>query len=96
MTACEPNKPKESVQAQPPGQPASSGDRSAPAPQLTISKLRAALRAAGVEFIAENGGGVGVRLRKPADPVSPTSFIESIATALDALPERAKDPNGRD
>ena len=26
--------------------------------------IRAALEAAGVEFIAENGGGVGVRLRK--------------------------------
>lgn len=26
--------------------------------------LRAALEAAGVEFIAENGGGAGVRLRK--------------------------------
>ncbi|WP_371134814.1 hypothetical protein [Methylocystis sp.] len=27
-------------------------------------KLRAALEKAGVEFIAENGGGPGVRLRK--------------------------------
>lgn len=30
----------------------------------TIAALRAALEAAGVEFIAENGGGAGVRLRK--------------------------------
>ncbi|PYD62986.1 helix-turn-helix domain-containing protein [Gluconacetobacter entanii] len=30
----------------------------------TISAIRAALEAAGVEFIAENGGGIGVRLRK--------------------------------
>jgi transcriptional regulator with XRE-family HTH domain len=30
----------------------------------TINALRAALEAAGVEFIAENGGGAGVRLRK--------------------------------
>jgi hypothetical protein len=30
----------------------------------TVEKLRAALEAAGVLFIAENGGGVGVRLRK--------------------------------
>ena len=29
----------------------------------TAQKLRAALEAAGVEFIAENGGGPGVRLR---------------------------------
>lgn len=30
----------------------------------TIAALRAALERAGVEFIAENGGGAGVRLRK--------------------------------
>lgn len=29
-----------------------------------IAKMRAALESAGVEFIAENGGGAGVRLRK--------------------------------
>jgi transcriptional regulator with XRE-family HTH domain len=28
--------------------------------------LRAALENSGVDFIAENGGGVGVRLRKPS------------------------------
>lgn len=31
----------------------------------TIEVIRAALEAAGVEFIAENGGGAGVRLAKP-------------------------------
>ena len=30
----------------------------------TIAAIRAALEAAGVEFIAENGGGPGVRLKK--------------------------------
>lgn len=30
----------------------------------TVEAIRAALEAAGVEFIAENGGGPGVRLRK--------------------------------
>lgn len=30
----------------------------------TVAALRAALEAAGVEFIAENGGGAGVRLKK--------------------------------
>ena len=30
----------------------------------TLAAIRAALEAAGVEFIAENGGGPGVRLRK--------------------------------
>ena len=30
----------------------------------TVEAIRAALEAAGVEFIPENGGGAGVRLRK--------------------------------
>jgi len=30
----------------------------------TINKMKEALESAGVEFIAENGGGVGVRLKK--------------------------------
>jgi hypothetical protein len=34
------------------------------AKQSTVAALRAALESAGVEFIAENGGGAGVRLRK--------------------------------
>lgn len=33
--------------------------------QQAIAAIRAALESAGVEFIAENGGGAGVRLRKP-------------------------------
>ncbi len=32
--------------------------------ERTIEAIRAALESAGVEFIAENGGGAGVRLRK--------------------------------
>lgn len=36
----------------------------------TGTKLQAALEAAGVEFIAENGGGPGVRLRK-AERITP-------------------------
>jgi len=32
--------------------------------EKTIEKVRSALEQAGVEFIAENGGGAGVRLRK--------------------------------
>jgi len=31
----------------------------------SLEKLVDALEAAGIEFIPENGGGVGVRLRKP-------------------------------
>jgi hypothetical protein len=34
-----------------------------PATGHSIAAIRAALEAAGVEFIAENGGGPGVRLR---------------------------------
>lgn len=31
----------------------------------TVAAIRAALEAAGVEFIAQNGGGPGVRLKHP-------------------------------
>jgi transcriptional regulator with XRE-family HTH domain len=31
-----------------------------------LAAIRSALEAAGVEFIEENGGGAGVRLRKPS------------------------------
>ncbi len=34
----------------------------------TLAAIRTALETAGVEFIAENGGGPGVRLRKAAPP----------------------------
>jgi hypothetical protein len=33
-----------------------------------IESLRGALEAAGIEFIDENGGGAGVRLRRPGGP----------------------------
>ncbi len=39
-------------------------ENGADAKQSTMDKLRGALEAAGVEFIEENGGGPGVRLRK--------------------------------
>lgn len=39
-------------------------DQGAPIP-ATIAAIRTALDSAGVEFIPENGGGAGVRLRKP-------------------------------
>ena len=32
----------------------------------SVQKMRSAMEAAGVVFIPENGGGAGVRLRKPA------------------------------
>ena len=33
--------------------------------EMTAEKIRTALEAAGIQFIDENGGGAGVRLRKP-------------------------------
>ena len=39
-------------------------ENGADAKQSTIERLRRALEAAGIEFIEENGGGPGVRLRK--------------------------------
>jgi transcriptional regulator with XRE-family HTH domain len=39
-------------------------ENGADAKQSTIERLRRALEVAGVEFIDENGGGLGVRLRK--------------------------------
>ena len=40
-------------------------EREETAPQAaTVDAIRTALEAAGVEFIPENGGGAGVRLRK--------------------------------
>lgn len=32
----------------------------------TVEAIQAALESAGVEFIPENGGGAGVRLKRPA------------------------------
>jgi transcriptional regulator with XRE-family HTH domain len=40
-------------------------ENGADAKQSTMDALQRALEAAGIEFIDENGGGAGVRLRKP-------------------------------
>lgn len=46
------------------------GGKRSPHPR-TLAAIRAALEAAGVEFIAENGGGAGVRLaRGNTNPVT--------------------------
>ena len=39
-------------------------ENGADAKQSTIDRLQRALEAAGIEFIQENGGGPGVRIRK--------------------------------
>lgn len=40
----------------------------------TLADLRSALEAAGIEFIAENGGGPGVRLKKGGKSVQTASI----------------------
>ena len=40
-------------------------ERGEPLKERTVEAIQRALEAAGVEFIPENGGGAGVRLRKP-------------------------------
>jgi transcriptional regulator with XRE-family HTH domain len=52
------------------------------AKQSTIAALRVALESAGVEFIAENGGGPGVRLKKRA------MGVEEISQQIDALEDK--------
>ena len=39
-------------------------ERGEPLRERTVDAIRSALETAGVEFIPENGGGAGVRLRK--------------------------------
>ncbi len=50
--------------------------------QSTMDKVRAALERAGVEFIAENGGGPGVRLKKRA------KGLEEISQQIDVLGDK--------
>ena len=42
-----------------------------------LAAIRAALEAAGVEFIAENGGGAGVRLRKAGPAAIPVEDLNA-------------------
>lgn len=53
-------------------------ERGDPLKSSTVETIRAALEAAGVEFIPENGGGAGVRLKK-APPTAET-IAEKIAS----------------
>ena len=47
-----------------------------------LAAIKAALKSAGVEFIAENGGGPGVRLKKTA------KGVEEISLEIDALEDK--------
>lgn len=51
----------------------------------TLDAIRSALEAAGVEFISENGGGAGVRLRKhgPQSSAGATIAVEDLNAAND-------------
>jgi hypothetical protein len=42
----------------------------------SLAAIRAALEAAGVEFITENGGGAGVRMKKQEGTPSPDDHAE--------------------
>ena len=55
--------------------------RVAGGPSRAAARARAALEAAGVEFIPENGGGVGVRLR--AGPPAQTIAFEDLNASND-------------
>jgi transcriptional regulator with XRE-family HTH domain len=48
----------------------------------TLDDLRAALEAAGVEFIERNGGGPGVRLRE-TEQSAPTIAVEDLSAEND-------------
>jgi len=50
--------------------------------ERTVDALRTALEKAGVEFIAENGGAAGVRLKKTA------KGVEEISQEIDALEDK--------
>jgi transcriptional regulator with XRE-family HTH domain len=68
------------------------GGRRVPHPN-NLSAVRAALEAAGVEFIDENGGGPGVRLRKGGTPSSTPPQLHSVGPEDEdrAGPEAPKD-----
>ncbi|BGE85241.1 hypothetical protein Ms3S1_16770 [Methylosinus sp. 3S-1] len=57
----------------------------------TLDALRDAFEAAGVQFIAENGGGAGVRMREPA-PKEPPMPRKPRAPRKTALTEPAEKP----
>ncbi len=59
--------------------------------ERTIEAIQRALEAAGIEFIPENGGGPGVRLRKPAAaPAEPASASKPVPAAKTAKPKKTR------
>ena len=59
--------------------------------ERTVGAIRTALEKAGVEFIAENGGGAGVRLKKTAKSVEAiTQEIDALEDKISAMPAPMK------
>jgi transcriptional regulator with XRE-family HTH domain len=64
--------------------------------ERTLAAIRRALEAAGVVFVAENGDGPGVRLRKAGQPqilqeTSPDAAAQALAKAEAALDKKLSD-----
>jgi transcriptional regulator with XRE-family HTH domain len=53
----------------------------------TVDAVRGALEAAGVQFIEENGGGPGVRLRKSSAGTAPTGVPPALEEKGDVIGE---------
>jgi len=66
-------------------------ERGDPLKATTVETIRAALESAGVEFIPENGGGAGVRLKKA--PQTKEAIAEKIQK-LEAKAETLKPGDG--
>jgi transcriptional regulator with XRE-family HTH domain len=49
--------------------------------ERTIEAIQRALEAASIEFIPANGGGPGVRLRKPVEPADPARARKPVIEA---------------
>lgn len=69
------------------------GSGQPPASLEAVAAIRAALETAGVEFIAENGGGAGVRLRKAAHAAHSDADLDlKIADYENAIAEMSEPP----
>jgi transcriptional regulator with XRE-family HTH domain len=60
--------------------------------ERTVDAIRRAFEDAGIDFIPENGGGPGVRLRKPITPAAPKKVLAPM-TATETIPrKKRRDP----
>jgi transcriptional regulator with XRE-family HTH domain len=56
--------------------------------ERTVEAIQHALEAAGIEFIPENGGGPGVRLRKPVTALAQPAKAPKPGSAVKATPRK--------